>query len=60
VREALDPQGLVFVTGELWTARTTGETIPVGVIVEVLAVEGLCLVVRPAVIGAPAAARSTP
>jgi membrane-bound serine protease (ClpP class) len=49
VRRALDPDGLVFVHGELWQARTTGEPIPVGVRVSVEGIgEGLVLEVRPA------------
>jgi membrane-bound serine protease (ClpP class) len=47
VREPLDPQGLVFVEGELWSARTAGEPVPAGASVEVVAVDGLCLHVRP-------------
>jgi membrane-bound serine protease (ClpP class) len=35
VRQALDPEGTVFVHGELWHARTTGEPIPVGAPVRV-------------------------
>jgi membrane-bound serine protease (ClpP class) len=38
VREALDPVGLVFVHGELWRAKTTGEALPPGANVRV---EGL-------------------
>jgi membrane-bound serine protease (ClpP class) len=49
VRRALDPDGLVFVHGELWQARTTGEPIPVGERVSVEGIgEGLVLEVRPA------------
>ncbi len=50
VREALAPEGIVFVHGELWRARSaTGDTIPAGstVLVERLA-EGLVLEVVPA------------
>jgi membrane-bound serine protease (ClpP class) len=47
VRQALDPEGMVFVEGELWTATTVGEPVPVGTAVEVVGVEGLRLHVRP-------------
>ncbi len=50
VREALAPEGLVFVHGELWRARSaTGEPVPAGatVLVERVA-EGLVLEVVPA------------
>jgi membrane-bound serine protease (ClpP class) len=38
VRQALDPEGVVFVHGELWRARTYGEPVPPG---ESVRVEGL-------------------
>jgi membrane-bound serine protease (ClpP class) len=38
VRQALDPEGLVFVHGELWRARTSGDAVPPG---EAVRVEGL-------------------
>jgi membrane-bound serine protease (ClpP class) len=38
VRQALDPEGLVFVHGELWRARTDGDALPPG---EPIRVEGL-------------------
>jgi membrane-bound serine protease (ClpP class) len=38
VRQALDPEGLVFVHGELWRARTSGDAVPLG---EAVRVEGL-------------------
>ena len=57
VRAALDPAGLVFVAGELWSARTVEAPVPVGVEVEILAVDGLCLLVRP--VAEPAAAVAT-
>ncbi|HLH27074.1 MAG TPA: nodulation protein NfeD [Chloroflexota bacterium] len=63
VRAALAPDGLVFVAGELWSARSDGETIPVGAIVEVLAVDGLRLRVRqvaPPAIATPPHGRPTP
>jgi membrane-bound serine protease (ClpP class) len=48
VRQALDPNGMVFMQGELWTASVEGGTIPVGAHVEVVEVRGLRLVVRQA------------
>jgi membrane-bound serine protease (ClpP class) len=49
VRKKLDPGGLVFVHGELWQARTTGEPIEEGTTVQVEAIEdGLVLEVSPA------------
>jgi membrane-bound serine protease (ClpP class) len=48
VREALDPEGLVFVHGELWTAVTDGPTVPVGEGVVVERLEGFKLHVQPA------------
>jgi membrane-bound serine protease (ClpP class) len=49
VRKALDPEGLVFVHGELWRARAEGEPIPAGTTVYVQGIdEGLVLAVRPA------------
>ena len=38
VREPLDPEGLVFVHGELWRARTSGDALPPG---QSVRVEGL-------------------
>jgi membrane-bound serine protease (ClpP class) len=38
VRQALDPEGLVFVHGELWRARTDGDALPPG---EPVRIEGL-------------------
>jgi membrane-bound serine protease (ClpP class) len=47
VRKALDPNGLVFVHGELWQARTSGEAVAVGEQVRVEGIEdGLVLEVR--------------
>ena len=53
VRRALDPDGVVFVEGELWqaTARKGADTdaaIPIGTAIAVVAVDGLRLIVRPA------------
>jgi membrane-bound serine protease (ClpP class) len=38
VRQALDPEGTVFVHGELWRARTDGEPLPPGTTVRVDAI----------------------
>jgi membrane-bound serine protease (ClpP class) len=47
VRRSLDPDGLVFVHGELWRARTGGESLAVGEQVFVAGIEdGLVLNVR--------------
>jgi len=49
VREALDPEGLVFVHGELWRARTIGESVEPGEAVRVDGLDdGLTLTVSPA------------
>jgi membrane-bound serine protease (ClpP class) len=48
VRRALDPEGLVFVHGELWRARTNGETVEPGAQVRVEGLDdGLTLRVAP-------------
>jgi membrane-bound serine protease (ClpP class) len=47
VQVDLDPQGKVFVHGEIWSARSV-QTIPAGSRVKVLEVDGLTLVVEPA------------
>jgi len=49
VREPIDPTGYVFVNGELWRARSTGEAIPNGEFVRVVEVDGLTLLVAPEV-----------
>ena len=46
VRTTLDPAGLVFVHGELWQARTAGETLPEGQEILVDGIDGLVLRVR--------------
>ena len=47
VREAVDPDGLVFVRGELWRARTNGEPLSPGTAVQVAGLdEGLVLEVE--------------
>jgi membrane-bound serine protease (ClpP class) len=48
VRETLDPEGFVFVHGELWRARTSGDPVPLGVVVRVEGLDdGLTLIVAP-------------
>lgn len=47
VRQALAPEGFVFVHGALWSAWTDQGPLPMGVLVEVVAVDGLRLFVRP-------------
>jgi membrane-bound serine protease (ClpP class) len=57
VRKALDPAGLVFVHGELWQARSDGEPLEVGTVVQVEGIEdGLVLEVRRAEAVAPVTA----
>ena len=46
VRDALDPEGKVFVHGELWNARAAS-SIPAGQSVRVIAVDGMSLEVEP-------------
>ncbi|MGH3083445.1 MAG: NfeD family protein [Gaiellaceae bacterium] len=49
VRQALDPEGFVFVHGELWRAKTNGEPVPPGEEVRVEGLDdGLTLTVSPA------------
>lgn len=51
VRDPLDPNGLVFVMGELWQARVPktepAQVVPIGTKVEITAINGLLLSVRP-------------
>ena len=47
VRDALDPEGYVFVAGELWHARSLNGAIPVDSQVRVVDVEGLTVIVEP-------------
>lgn len=47
VRRSLDPEGMVFLHGELWGATSGGERIGVGERVRVLDVDGLQLMVAP-------------
>lgn len=51
VRDRLDPHGMIFVQGELWQARVPAlpknQSVPVGTKVEVTAINGLLLDVRP-------------
>ncbi|MCX2727466.1 nodulation protein NfeD [Thermomicrobium sp. 4228-Ro] len=46
-RRALEPEGMVFVEGELWRARSLSGPIPAGQAVRVVGVEGLVLLVEP-------------
>jgi len=57
VRRTLDPEGTVFVRGELWRARTSGDRVPIGQAVRVEAVgEELLLDVSAVAEPAPALA----
>jgi membrane-bound serine protease (ClpP class) len=57
VREELAPEGIVFVRGELWKARTDGDPIPPGTSVRVEQLDdGFVLDVEPAEPAEPAAA----
>lgn len=47
VVEALKPEGLVAVKGELWKAKSLNGDIAVGQTVEIVGVEGLMLKVKP-------------
>ncbi|MFC2003193.1 NfeD family protein [Chloroflexota bacterium] len=46
VVEPLMPKGLISVRGEYWQARSVGENIAVGEIVEIVAIEGLTTKVK--------------
>jgi len=46
VRRALEPEGMVFVEGELWRARSLSGPIPAGQTVRVVGLEGLVLLVE--------------
>jgi membrane-bound serine protease (ClpP class) len=48
VTTALEPKGEIRVSGEFWQATTKDGAIPVGVDVEVVSMEGMFLVVKPA------------
>lgn len=48
VRRALDPEGMVYVHGELWKARSQdGAHLPIGTAVMITAINGLVATVRP-------------
>lgn len=47
-RTDLSPEGMVYVAGEMWTAKTDTGQIPEGQRVEVIGIDGLRLRVRPA------------
>lgn len=55
VQEALDPQGIVHVAGETWSAISVGGVIPVGATVRVVDIKGLTLHVIPDAAPPPAA-----
>jgi membrane-bound serine protease (ClpP class) len=46
VKATLEPEGMVLLMGELWKARSDGEVIPIGEVVEVVAMEGFTAVVK--------------
>jgi len=46
VRAALNPDGMVLLTGELWKARTEEGPIPEGAAVEVIGMDGFTVLVR--------------
>jgi membrane-bound serine protease (ClpP class) len=52
VRRPLDPDGMVFLHGELWQATSSGGTVGRGEMVRVLSVDGLHLTVTPVTIEA--------
>jgi membrane-bound serine protease (ClpP class) len=54
-RQTLEPAGTVFIHGELWQARSTGEPIPAGEQVRVAGMDGLVLEVERAEQPAPVA-----
>jgi membrane-bound serine protease (ClpP class) len=47
VRRALEPEGMIFVDGELWRASSPVSPVPVGIRVRVVAINGLRLTVVP-------------
>lgn len=47
VRRTLEPEGMVFLDGALWRARSTARPLPVGSTVTVRAIDGLTLDVAP-------------
>ena len=47
VTTELAPKGVIRVSGEFWQATTKDGTVPVGQDVEVVAMEGMFLVVKP-------------
>ena len=46
VVKSLAPGGIVNVKGEYWNARSIGESVPVGKQVEIVAIDGLTLLVK--------------
>ncbi len=53
VRAKLDPEGYVFLSGELWHARSLVGPIDVGEVVRVVDVDGLIAIVEPETAGSP-------
>jgi len=47
VRESLAPEGIVYVHGEVWRARSTHGTLDVGQRVRVVGLDGMTLLVEP-------------
>jgi len=47
VRAKLDPEGFIFLGGELWHARSLAGTIDIGEMVRVIEVDGLVAIVEP-------------
>ena len=52
-RTPLSPEGMVWVDGALWNATIEGEAVAAGARVEVVAIDGLQLRVRPALVDQP-------
>jgi len=52
-RTPLSPEGMVWVEGALWNATIEGEAVAAGARVEVVAIDGLHLRVRPALVDHP-------
>jgi len=48
VRQAIAPEGYVFVEGELWRAKSPAGPLEPGTTVRVIAIDGLTLTVMPA------------
>jgi membrane-bound serine protease (ClpP class) len=59
VRRTLDPSGSIYVAGEVWSARTAGDPVPVGGHVRVVGQDGLTLLVENAGIESPSGDAAT-